>query len=83
MKREFSIVGNLPVTLGIVFAYIVVMLILNGLESWPVTLAGALVGAVIANIALYLMFRRRRAQELAQATEPAEGGKRATRRKRG
>ena len=84
MKREFSIVGNLPVTFGIVFAYIAVMVMLNGLENWPVTLAGAAVGAVIANLMLYLLFRRRRAQEeLAEAGASKRGETRSKRRKRG
>ncbi len=83
MKREFSIVANLPITLGIVFAYIAIMLILNGLENWPVTLLGAAIGAVVANVILYLMFRMRRAEERANPRESARPGKRATRRKKG
>ena len=63
MEREFAIVGNLLVTFGIVFAHIAVILILNGLENWPVTFAGAAAGAVIANLILYVLFRRRRSQE--------------------
>jgi protein-S-isoprenylcysteine O-methyltransferase Ste14 len=81
MKRQFSIVGNLPVTLGIVVAYITVMLIINGLDSWPTTLVGAGVGAVVANLVLYLMFRRRHSRELEESV-PSAKGKRATRRKK-
>lgn len=84
MKREFSISGNLPVTLGIVFAYIAVMLILNGLESWRATLAGAAIGAVVANLLLYVLFRRRRSQqELTEAGTSTSAETRSKRRKKG